>query len=114
MASIRDAVKDGTLIDVTDASRKTYIPYPTFLSSALWAGALKRSSKDLGRILEIIYYAYEGEYGFDHFGPTDFGTFAVTLEHSEEFGPIVLLSTPGAQNDLGIERVSGDRIEYVM
>lgn len=62
--SISEALDDGTLIDVSEVVRAQHLRCPTFLSSALWHGKLKRSKDELSKRLATIYYMYEGCFGF--------------------------------------------------
>lgn len=112
--SIAESLADGSLLDVSEAAKRQHLRCPTFLSSALWNGVLKRSDEALGKVLEDVYYMYEGAFGFDHLGSRDFGNFTATLNHAEGYGMVMILADLQAQDKLGLELPSGDRFEYVM
>jgi hypothetical protein len=116
--TIREAVEDGSLIDVTETAKSFHVRCPTFLSSALWNGEFKRSKEELHEVLRDLGCMYDCCFGYDHFGPTDWGTrnskCTATLEYSEDFGLVMVLSDFKAEDSLGLKRVSGDKVDYIM
>lgn len=114
MKTIDDSLADCSLLDVSEAAKRQHLRCPTFLSSALWNGVLQRSDEALSKALEDVYYMYEGCFGFDHFGSRDFGNFTATLDHADGYGMVIVLTDLKAQDKLGLELPSGDRIEFVM
>ena len=112
MKLISEAIRDGTLIDVTDTAKKVYVRCPTFLSSALWNGALKRSDEELYHTLRGVSCMYDSVFGYDHIGPVHLGSITCTLDICDDLGLVMLVTDSQAQNTLGIKRVSGDHTEF--
>lgn len=112
LKSIREAVEDGTLIDVTEVAQSVYVRCPTFVSSALWNGALERSDEKLHDALIRVSCMYDSVFGYDHIGPAHMGFITSTLEICDELGLVMLVTDSQAQNTLRIKRVGGDYTEF--
>ena len=112
--SITEAVQEGSLIDVTETAKGLNCRCRVFLSASLRDGALKGSDDELRKILDFLGQMYTFVFGYDRFGPADFGTYTCILEPFEDVGLAMVLVPLRAEDSLGIRRATGEYLEYAM
>jgi hypothetical protein len=112
--SIREAVKDGLLVDVTETAKKAGMRHPTFMSSGLVA-KYEAQAPGVGVLLDLFFFAdLLVDYEDDRYGPIFRGPDVCILEPHEEFGLVVLILEEGQAEKHGIKRTTGERCTYPM
>lgn len=101
--SIREAVADGSLVDITDMAKSIGIPCPTFIPPSLIEKTNARAPFDLRSDLFAIAVTFEDYGAYNVLGGQDQGDRFQVLEPHEEFGGRVLLII---EKDLNIERTT--------
>lgn len=112
--TIREAVADGSLIDVTETAKKAGILYPTFMTPFMVAKYKAQSPH--GLLANLCFFAglIANATGYDLYGPVNYGDHECILEPNEEFGHVVLILELGKADELNLERTSGDNHQYLM
>jgi hypothetical protein len=112
--TIREAVEDGSLIDVTDIARKVGFPYPMFMTPFMVAKYEAQGPN--GLFANVLYFAdlIAGYTGFDAYGPMDYGDHFCIFEPHKEFGHVAVIVEAEKLDELGIERTTGEGYEFAM
>lgn len=112
--TIREAVEDGSLIDVTETARSAGMACRTFLTSSAWANKFGYCKAKLYDDLKFVagIFAFIEEY--ERVGTFKSGSSAYILEPSEEFGLILIVAESSRLDELNIKRTTGESPAFVM
>lgn len=112
--TIREAVSEGLLVDVTELAKKASILHPTFMTPFMVAKYEAQGSH--GLLVNLMFFGslIFRRSGYDLYGPVDYGDHVYILEPNDEFGHVVLILEAGRVEELNLKRTTGDRYEYVM
>ena len=112
--TVREAVEDGSLVDVSEQAKKEGMPYPTFMSPGLIA-KYESLCPGVGVMAQLSYFAcLLSDYNYDIYGPVFSGDHVCIIEPNDEYGHVVLILEEGKAEELGLVRSTGDRYEYLM
>jgi|ThiBio_inoc_plan_1041526.scaffolds.fasta_scaffold40980_2 hypothetical protein len=112
--AISEAVRDGTIVDVSELGKKAGMRYPTFMSSGL-AAKYDSQCPGGGVFANVSFFAFVlDDCDYEIYGPVFSGDHVCILEPNEEFGHVVLILEAGKAEKLGLTRTTDDRCEFVM
>lgn len=114
LKSIREAVEDGSLIDVTALARKADIPFPTFMTPFMVAKYEAQGPAGLYLNLRFFAGILSNATGHDIYGPIDFNDHVCIFEPHEEHGHVVVILEAGKAAELDLKRSTGDGFVYAM
>lgn len=112
--TIREAVDEGLLVDVTVKAKKAGILYPTFMTPFMVAKYEAQGPHGLFANLDFFASLLFRFTGYDLYGPVDYGDHVCILEPNDEFGHVVLILEAGRVEELNLKRTTGERHEYLM
>lgn len=112
--AISEAVKDGTIVDVSELGKNAGMRYPSFMSSGLVA-KYESQCPGGGVFANLSFFAFVlDDCDYEIYGPVFSGDHVCILEPNEEFGHVVLILEAGKAEELGLTRATGDSWEFVM
>src|SRR4051812_2154060 len=110
--TISEAVREGSLIDVSEVAKAKKLECRTFLCASLWEKDLGRSEENLGRMLRKFAGMYNFLLDYTHYGPMHVaGLLGISkdmndafctgiLEPNDEFGLALVIVPYGTEKEL--------------
>src|SRR4051794_31385521 len=114
--TIREAVEDGTLIDVSEAAKSKGLECKTFLCASFWEKTLGRSEEKLTSVLKSFAGIYNFFIDYTHYGPmhapgllrygknTHEQFCTGILEPNDELGLVLVIVAYRTENELKLVR----------
>lgn len=112
--TIREAVEDGTLVDVTATAKLFGMQCRTFLAPSAWENLLERSEKKLHRRLRLLANFFGYLWGYERFGTYNIKPFTYIMEPTDEFGLVLVITEFERDGELNLRRTSDDDIRYLV
>lgn len=122
--TLREAVEEGSFIDVSEAAKKAGLRCRAFVCATFWDKGLGRSHDELDSILYMFAGFYNFVFDYHHFGPLhpvgvpdlskdEFKGYCTgILEPNDEFGLALVIIGYRTENQLKLTRTTGNGGEY--